>query len=212
LELYGEFAESENELMMEIVKPGDDVIDVGANVGTVTLPLARRTQPCGKVYAFEPQRVIFQHLCANIVLNGLVNVDARPAAVGASAGITNVPLLDTTVPANFGGVALSGNSDSEQVAVVTIDELKLNRCALIKIDVEGMEAEVLRGAAQTIATAASYLFEAKQSAATSWCIAWLLSTLSAQLAFCFVFQEVELRGIGKTLSGIAAISTRLLYR
>lgn len=203
LELYGEFADSENELMMEIVKPGDVVIDVGANIGTVTLPLARRIESYGKIYAFEPQRVIFQHLCANIALNGLVNVDARPAAVGASAGTTHVPLLDTAVPANFGGVALSGNAMSEQVAVAAIDELKLHRCALIKIDVEGMEAEVLRGAEQTIvALRPAIYFEAKQSAATSWCIAWLLEhNYRLNWHFASFFRKSNFRGIAENTFG-----------
>jgi FkbM family methyltransferase len=203
LERYGEFAESENELMMELVKPGDVVIDVGANIGTVTLPLARRIQSHGKIYAFEPQRVIFQHLCANIALNGLLNVDARPAAVGASAGITNVPVLDTAVPANFGGVALSGSSTSEQVPVVAIDELKLNRCALIKIDVEGMEAEVLRGAAQTVAQLRPAIyFEAKPSASTSWCIAWLLEhNYRLYWHFASFFRKSNFRGIGENTFG-----------
>src|SRR5262245_44762739 len=99
LELYGEFADSENTLMAETVKPGDVVLDVGANIGTVTLPLARRVGPSGLVISFEPQRIIFQHLCANIALNGLTHVDARRAAVRAAAGSIRVPSVSAAASA-----------------------------------------------------------------------------------------------------------------
>jgi len=175
LELYGEFAESENELMMEIVKHGDVLLDVGANIGTVTLPLARRIGSSGLLISFEPQRVIFQHLCANIALNGLTHVDARRTAVGSAAGQIYVPLVAATTSTNFGGVTLLGNAEGEPVPMIAIDDLKLERCAFIKIDVEGMEAAVLQGAEQTIARARPAIyFEAKRTAATPSCFAWLL--------------------------------------
>src|SRR5271166_6105200 len=60
LDLYGEFAESENQLLMPLLRPGDACIDVGANVGTVALALAWRVGAAGHVYAFEPQHVILQ--------------------------------------------------------------------------------------------------------------------------------------------------------
>ena len=175
LELYSEFAESENELMMEIVKHGDVLLDVGANIGTVTLPLARRIGSSGLLISFEPQRVIFQHLCANIALNGLTHVDARRTAVGSAAGQIYVPLVAATTSTNFGGVTLLGNAEGEPVPMIAIDDLKLERCAFIKIDVEGMNAAVLQGAEQTIARARPAIyFEAKRTAATPSCFAWLL--------------------------------------
>jgi hypothetical protein len=59
-------------------------------------------------------------------------------------------LLDYTAPANFGGLSLGMHQQGERVRVVTIDQLNLNACDFIKIDVEGMEEEVLRGGVQTI--------------------------------------------------------------
>ena len=86
LDLYGEWAESELELLGLFIKPGDVVIDVGANIGTHTVFFAQRAGATGQVQAFEPQRIVFQNLCANLALNGLLNVRAFHAAVVARGG------------------------------------------------------------------------------------------------------------------------------
>jgi FkbM family methyltransferase len=201
LDVYGEFADSENELMTEIVKPGDVVLDVGANIGTVTLPLARRLGPSGLVIAFEPQRIIFQHLCANIALNGLTHVDARRAAVGAAAGSISVPSVSAATSTNFGAVTLLGNTEGEPVPLIAIDDLNLERCALIKIDVEGMEGDVLRGAERTIARARpAVYFEAKRTAATSACLAWLAERdYRLFWHFAAFFRKSNFRGVARDI-------------
>jgi FkbM family methyltransferase len=101
------------------------------------------------VYAFEPQRVLFQTLCANMALNSLTHVVCRQEALGAAAGTTYVPPLDYNTENNFGGLSLTYRQ-GEPVPVVPLDSLELGRCDFLKIDVEGMELEVLRGAARTI--------------------------------------------------------------
>ncbi|HLQ46082.1 MAG TPA: FkbM family methyltransferase, partial [Planctomycetaceae bacterium] len=151
IELYGEFSEGEVDLFRQVLRPGNVVIEAGANIGAHTLPLAKLVGEPGQVYAFEPQRVVFQTLCANLALNGLTNVFARCEAVGDAPGVITVPKLDYARTNNFGGLSLSQNGDGERVPVVTIDSLDLPRCNLLKADVEGMELNVLRGAAQTIA-------------------------------------------------------------
>lgn len=174
LELYGEFAESENRIMTRVVRAGDAVVDVGANIGTVTLPLARRVGPNGRVHAFEPQRIVFQHLCANLALNGLANVEAHWAALGAAAEMARIPALDPAATANFGGVRLATEGAGEPVPMTTLDDLALTACALIKLDVEGMEIEVLKGAERTVARhRPAIYFEAKSGDNTRQCIAWL---------------------------------------
>src|SRR5687767_5587801 len=100
LDVYGEFAESENRLMAALIEPGDVVLDVGANIGTVALALAHRVGPSGRVYAFEPQRIVFQLLCANLAINAVSHVDARWLAIGAVAGQTHIPILNPETPAN----------------------------------------------------------------------------------------------------------------
>ena len=150
IELYGEFSESEVAVFRQFLRPGDVVVEAGANIGAHTLPLAQIVGRSGRVWAFEPQRIVFQTLCANIALNSLANVDCRQAAVGAAAGSLVVPPLDYNAPNNFGGLGLGEYTAGEQVGVVTIDSLELDRCSFIKADVEGMEADVLAGARETI--------------------------------------------------------------
>ena len=149
LALYGEWSEPELELFRRLLSAGDVVAEVGANLGSHTVGLARMVGETGAVVAFEPQRFVYQLLCANIALNDLLNVHPRHSAVGASPGEINVPVLNFSAPNNVGGLALGGE-DGEQVPVETIDSLGFGRLNLLKIDVEGMEADVLAGAAQTL--------------------------------------------------------------
>jgi FkbM family methyltransferase len=145
-DLYGEHAEQDMEILRQIVREGDVVLDLGANIGGHTLFFARQVGSKGAVLAFEPQRLIYYTLCANVALNSLTNVWCFQQAVGAAAGTINVPLLDPSRPINFGGVELGRWPEGERVSVITIDSLDLPRCNLMKVDVEGMEKDVLRGA------------------------------------------------------------------
>ncbi len=86
LDLYGEYGEDEQAVLAQMVRPGDVVVEAGANLGTHTVPLARKVGPSGALIAFEPQRVVFQILCANVALNELTNVHAQNAAVGETPG------------------------------------------------------------------------------------------------------------------------------
>ena len=73
---YGVYGEIELQLLRALVKPGDVVVEAGANIGADTVPLARRIGERGAIFAFEPQRLVYQMLCANVALNGLSNVIA----------------------------------------------------------------------------------------------------------------------------------------
>ena len=151
LDLYGEFSEGEIELFRQIVRPAGVVVEVGANIGSHTVFLAALVGPSGVVLAFEPQRVVFQTLCANLALGSHANVFAFQQAVGAAAGTVVVPSIDYRQNGNFGGLELGSYQQGEQVPVVAIDSFALSRCNFIKIDVEGMEQAVIAGAAQTLA-------------------------------------------------------------
>ncbi len=156
LDLYGEWSDGELALLWQVLRPGMVVVDAGANIGTHAVPLARAVAPNGFVYAFEPQRIVFQTLVANVAINSLTNVFCQQRALGAQAGLVQVPPLDYATANNFGGVELGGTLDpdtaptGEPVEVVRIDDFALAACHLIKIDVEGMELAVLRGATDTI--------------------------------------------------------------
>ena len=150
LDLYGEWAEQELSLLSSVLRAGDTALDVGANIGTHTLAFARAVGPTGRVFAFEPQRLVFQTLCANLALNGITCVDARQAAVADTQGSTRVPEVEFDKPQNVGGVSVGDQTGGVSVAQLAIDDLELDSVRLIKIDVEGFELFVLRGADKTI--------------------------------------------------------------
>ena len=158
LDIYGEWCEGELVALFQIVQPGQVVIDVGANIGTHTVPLAKKVTQSGLVLAFEPQRQAFNYLTANLVVNNLLHVAAYQKAVGDTEGVLHVPLRDPNLAFNFGAVNLEEETDGEPVDVLTLDHFGLERVNLIKVDVEGMERKVLEGAAATIKRARPVLF------------------------------------------------------
>lgn len=101
---YGEFSEAEIDVFRQIVRPGDVVLDVGANIGGHTLYLAQAVGPHGKVLAFEPQRMLFQTLCANMAINSITNAYCYNQALGEEHGWVNMPDLDHGSPNNFGAL------------------------------------------------------------------------------------------------------------
>jgi len=82
---------------------------------------------------------------------GIANVATWRAGLGAEAGAMKVPPVNYGEPGNFGGVALAAEGPGEAVRITTLDALELRCCALIKIDVQGMEGAVLQGAEATVA-------------------------------------------------------------
>lgn len=158
LEVYGEFSRGEWQLLEQVIRPGMVVVEVGANIGAHTVAMAKACHP-GALFAFEPQRRVFQILCANLALNDVENVVAYPDACGAEAGVATAPSIDYSADGNFGGVSLMGADRSgEPVRVITLDSLELQSCGLLKVDVEGFELEVLIGAAATIARCRPVLY------------------------------------------------------
>lgn len=148
---YGEFSENEAILFRRIVRPGMQVIEVGANIGAHTVELSRLVGSEGSIHAFEPQRLMFQCLCANLALNQCGNVFAYQVGVGDRKGEIYVPKVSYESSNNFGGLSLtSEKTDGEKVALERIDDLHLPGCDFLKIDVEGMECDVLEGARETI--------------------------------------------------------------
>ncbi len=151
LDLYGEWCESEMETLSQMVGEGDVVLDVGANIGTHTVFLANRVGRAGTVHAFEPQPYNFVLLGANCVINGFENVQCHNIGLGDTPREMTMRLLDPGEANNFGGVGLEEDgAEGRKVMISTVDALGLDACGLIKIDVEGMEREVLRGADDTI--------------------------------------------------------------
>lgn len=149
--LYGEFCPEEGRVLGRLAKPGMTVVEVGANMGAHSVALARACAP-GLFYAFEPQPRLFQVLCANLALNDIANARAYPDALGEGEGEATVPLVDYSQDGNFGGISLGTAGESGiKVRVRTLDSFDLPQLGLLKVDVEGFEAQVIRGALATIA-------------------------------------------------------------
>ncbi len=114
-----------------------------------TLRLSQAVGDTGRVYAFEPQRRVFQVLCCNLAQNEVANVFAYFAAIGQSNGTAKIPTPNYAQAGNYGGVSVT-EGEGETVPMMTIDSMKLDAVHLMKIDVEGMESDVLAGAKMTI--------------------------------------------------------------
>jgi len=145
---------------------GDGVvaIDCGANVGTHTIEWAKRMTGWGAVIAIEAQERIFYALAGNIAINNCFNAQALHAAISEKDGSMTIPVPNYLMPASFGSLELKKRENPEfigqeishtgpnvaTVRTLSLDSLNLPRIDLVKIDVEGMELEVLRGAAKSI--------------------------------------------------------------
>jgi FkbM family methyltransferase len=146
LRVYGEYSDGESRLWRKIVLLGDRVVDVGANIGALTLPLGQMVGPAGSVIAFEPQPENNALLRLNVGDNMTFSV--YECALGETPGTTRIPRLGDLGHQNYGRVTT--DSGDHVVEVRTLDSFNLESVRLIKIDVEGAESAVLRGAADTI--------------------------------------------------------------
>jgi FkbM family methyltransferase len=150
LDLYGEFSEGEVVLFKQIVHKGMVVLEIGANIAAHTVLLSQLVGENGVVIAFEPQRLVFQILAGNIAINGIFNVFCYQKAVGEASGNLLVPVLNSEEETNWGGLELGQWNEGEVVEVICIDDLQFHACHFMKVDVEGMELKVIKGARGTI--------------------------------------------------------------
>ncbi len=141
---------------LRLIPPGSAVLDVGANSGLFSL-LAARRDPSVQVHAIEPVARVFSLLQANVALNGLDNVTCHHLACSDRAGPAAVQVpVDEPVPVMASLVTgwCEGPSTGEAVEAVTVDGMVANcgiqRLEVVKIDAEGSEDAVLRGARTTL--------------------------------------------------------------
>lgn len=158
---YGEYCEFECQTLTSLLRPEMDAVEVGANNGVLTVPLARHLAGMGqRLLVVEPQPVVFQNLCANVALNTLFNVQTENVACSDAPGVLHFPTIDYRQENNFGGVSMADAGFEQTVRAVPLDELVPAdfRVGLIKVDVEGFELRVLAGAQKTIAKHRPYIY------------------------------------------------------
>ena len=126
-------------------RPGDTVFDVGANIGVFSISQAQKLG-AGRVYAFEPDPRAYTRLLRNLEANHVNNVISVPKAVWNSAGRAQLQMTDHTTSSTLSSV----RQDTVVIDTISLDVFvrtrKIGRIGLLKIDVEGAELEVLRGA------------------------------------------------------------------
>lgn len=151
---YGQWCEFELDLLLPLIPEGGVVYDVGANIGTHAIPFAKKVGTKGIVRAFEPQPLLLDLLARNMRSNMLpAEVYLSSAVIGHvdNQTVQLAALPDFSTASNFGAFPALGEGGGEAI-MMTLDDLlgTDHRVDLIKIDVEGMEAQVIGGAEKLI--------------------------------------------------------------
>jgi FkbM family methyltransferase len=140
----GLFEPEVQKLTAQLLVPGSVMWDVGAHIGFLTAIASRAVGPTGKVVAFEPLPQNAARLRQTVAMNGLTNVTLREVAVSSSVGVSTFYLHSSS---SMGGLAFAHGAPQINVQATTLDaELDPSRPpALVKIDVEGFQDQVISG-------------------------------------------------------------------
>ncbi|MDB5868706.1 MAG: hypothetical protein JWP96_1038 [Polaromonas sp.] len=148
--LHGAWEDKEVEFMLSCLKPGDAMIDAGANIGVFSLQAAAVVGSAGKIYAFEPNKPVFEMLSRTFAANGLESrVALFNEGLGARESIGSFHL--NAHATNPGSSYISEGSTGERIKIRPIDSIDYQQpVSFIKIDVEGFEPNVIQGAKETL--------------------------------------------------------------
>jgi FkbM family methyltransferase len=169
LKLYGEWAPGETALFKQILNPGGWVLDVGANIGFHSLFFSQQVAEQGRVLAFEPEKTNHHLLQLNALLNKLDNVHIYHALVGEKTTVNLAWQVQTNLQ-NRGDSRFSLTEDNpnlnntDPLMQIALDDLRLTRCDLIKIDVQYYEHKVFKGAMQLLQTQRPVVFYEQDNA------------------------------------------------
>jgi FkbM family methyltransferase len=136
------------------------VVDIGANLGSYVIPLAKQHSHL-QFEAFEPQRIVYYQLCANIFLNRLSNVYAHNVGLSNEQRVTSYVLPNYAEETNIGAFSIDFDTRlkdyevgtqgfTERMIIIPLDSMQYEKVRLIKMDVEGHELQVLLGAEHTL--------------------------------------------------------------
>jgi FkbM family methyltransferase len=134
----------------QVLRPGDTVIDVGANIGCFAILAAQMVGPSGRVFAIEPDASTFEQLVRNVHINEITNIVPLKMAVGATRGSTQLHSASNRL---FSSIYSSVNSQpikgiDQEVEVTTIAQLMIEHniasCEYLKLDCEGAEHDIVQ--------------------------------------------------------------------
>jgi len=149
--------QEEEQFILSRLHAGETFVDVGANIGHLSLLAAQRVGPAGSVIAVEAHPRTFGFLCKNVRLNGFTNVRCLHAAVGSHPGETYISDFRTD---DMNHLDSNGGT---KVPVVTLDSLEFKgRVALLKTDTEGFEPFVFEGATRLLSRTDCIYFECSE--------------------------------------------------
>lgn len=155
ISLTGDYEAYETSIILNNIKKGDTVVDIGANIGFHTILFANKIGPQGKVYAFEPDPVSYKILLKNIKANNFKNVIASPLAISNKKAVLNLYKSKD----NYGDNRVYSSDISSTNLTIKADSLdnffsdlitKGKKISLLKIDTQGFEPFVIQGAKKLI--------------------------------------------------------------
>jgi FkbM family methyltransferase len=142
-------------LLSAILRPGMVMVDVGAYVGQFTLISSRVANNEIRIFSFEPTPDVFRQLCRNVKANRCAHVTCIQAALSDTPGKANFYFYPESHDQNSLRALASSDASCVEVAVETIDSISdkylIDRIDVIKVDVEGNELSVLKGARRSLA-------------------------------------------------------------
>ena len=163
---YGEWSEAEVVLLKQLLADNENMIEVGSNIGTHTIPLAKQVLNGGFVYAIEPQYQNHKLLLDNIKNNELKNVKVLKIAISSKEGEAYMNTFDESITGNYGDSKIfsSNFKNAESVPVKTLDQLfyddikERKSIKLIKCDAQGQELNIILGSKKIIDKYKPYLY------------------------------------------------------
>ena len=182
------FSDEESVFFQKYIQHNDVIFDVGANIGSLTLIAAKMVGKNGNVLAFEPSKKIFEALNYNIELNKFTNCKTYNVALGEKNGEQNwqEKSADDQSKINI-------SQSKIKVKMSQLDEYSapFSKIDLLKIDVEGYEYFVLKGAIETLKKTDCIYFEAKESHANhyNYSISNIIVFLKTHNFDCYLFEN-----------------------
>ena len=163
---YGEWSEAEVGLLKQLLANNENIIEVGSNIGTHTIPLAKQVLKGGFVYAIEPQYQNYKLLLDNVKDNELNNIKVLKIAVSSKEGEAYMNTFDQSIPSNYGDSKIFSFNfkNAESVPVKTLDQLfydnvkEKKSIKLIKCDAQGQELNIILGSRKIIDKYKPYLY------------------------------------------------------
>ena len=142
-----------------LLKQDDNCLDLGANIGSHTLLLASLCSE-GRIYAFEPQNIVFQCLSLNIYVNGVENVVPINLAVDSVTGkkVGMEKILCSPENINTGYSRIIDSTKLNGCLTISIDDFKLPKIGFVKMDIQGSELNALKGMPNLISRDRPYFF------------------------------------------------------